>query len=101
MQECDQQDQCSAIEWYDSSPWNGSKCHLLLDLLLLVGVLFWSPPRTLSVRRRGLVLRLLDATGKWCLVDTQMLVILMVALHLDVTLPSAIAIMSVIMSSPQ
>ena len=56
--------------------------------LLLVGFLFWAPPKHLSVKRRGLLIRILDATGKWCLVDTQMLVIIMVALHFDITIPS-------------
>lgn len=57
--------------------------------LILVGILFWASPTQFSVRRRGLWLRVLDATGKWCLVDTQMLIILMVALHFDVVLPSS------------
>jgi len=57
--------------------------------LALVGALFWAPPSWISVRRRGLWLRVLDATGKWCLVDTQMLVIMMVALHFDIVVPSS------------
>lgn len=56
--------------------------------LLLIGVVYWTPPSTFSLRRRGVLLRALDASGKWSLVDTQMLILLMVALHFDLLLPS-------------
>ena len=56
--------------------------------LLLIGYLFWASPERLPTTQRGVVLRLLDGLGKWCLVDTQMLMIIMVALHFDLTLPS-------------
>ena len=44
--------------------------------------------RAVPVARRGLWLRVLDATGKYCIVDTHMLIILMVALHFTLELPS-------------
>ena len=59
--------------------------------LLIMGLVWWAPPRRLSVARRGAVLRFLDATGKWSLVDTQMLTILMVALKFDIFFPSSVA----------
>ena len=59
--------------------------------LLVMGILWWLSPSMLSAERRGLILRILDATGKWCLVDTQMLGILMVALHFTIVVPSQTA----------
>ena len=59
--------------------------------LLLMALCYWLPPRQLPVSWRGVALRVLDATGKWCLADTQMLTILMVAMHFDIQLPSSTA----------
>ena len=59
-------------------------CLVLTYLRIAVSAaLYWMPPSVVRPRTRGLWLRLLDATGKWCLIDTQMLILLMVALHFD------------------
>eukprot|EP00966_Prymnesium_polylepis_P047406 1097452-Prymnesium_polylepis.1 len=54
--------------------------------LAMMGACWWLPPRTLPVRSRDLMVRVLDASGKWCIVDTQMLVMMMVAFHFDILL---------------
>jgi len=50
-------------------------------------ILWWTPPSTLSVHAQGLALRFLDATGKFVVTDTQMVILLMVAFHFRITLP--------------
>ncbi|KOO24711.1 hypothetical protein Ctob_005435 [Chrysochromulina tobinii] len=54
--------------------------------LILMMFLWWVPPRRFSPRSRGAVLRVLDATGKWCLVDSAMLILLMIAMHFTIVI---------------
>ena len=54
--------------------------------LIMMMCLWWVPPRRLSPRSRGAVLRVLDATGKWCLVDSGMLILLMIAMHFTIVI---------------
>jgi len=64
---------------------SGVWTYVKLSILLC---LWWMPPSNMSPRVRDYVLHFLDATGKWCLVDTLMFVLLMVAMHFDIRLRS-------------
>jgi len=54
--------------------------------LVMMGACWWLPPAILPISRRDLMVRILDASGKWCIVDTQMLVMMMVAFHFDIVM---------------
>mmetsp|Transcript_46696 Transcript_46696/g.117526 ORF Transcript_46696/g.117526 Transcript_46696/m.117526 type:complete len:1072 (+) Transcript_46696:19-3234(+) len=53
--------------------------------LMLMLLCFFAPPRILSVKRRQRLLDFLDAYGKWSLVDTFVMVLFMVAFHLELS----------------
>jgi hypothetical protein len=55
---------------------------------LLLLILCWCvPAKILSLRRRGHILILLDALGKWSLIDTFVLMMMMVAFHFSLAPP--------------
>jgi len=55
---------------------------------LILMVFAWSlPPRYLSIERRGRLLRFLDALGKWSLLDSYIMIMMLVAFHFHVEFP--------------
>ncbi len=55
--------------------------------LVLLIFCWCSPSRILNVRRRGHILIMLDAMGKWSLIDTFVLMMMMVAFHFNIAPP--------------
>ena len=48
-------------------------------------VLWWMPPAYLSVERMGLAARALDVSAKFAMTDNQMVILLMAALHFEIS----------------
>lgn len=55
--------------------------------LVLMIICWCVPAGILSIRRRGHILIMLDAMGKWSLIDTFVLMMMMVAFHFSLTPP--------------
>eukprot|EP00327_Prymnesium_parvum_P038591 CAMPEP_0195633790 /NCGR_PEP_ID=MMETSP0815-20121206/22340_1 /TAXON_ID=97485 /ORGANISM="Prymnesium parvum, Strain Texoma1" /LENGTH=1555 /DNA_ID=CAMNT_0040775489 /DNA_START=1 /DNA_END=4668 /DNA_ORIENTATION=- len=47
-------------------------------------IMWWMPSRWMSIDKQGLAIRFLDATGKFVITDTQMVVLLMVAFRFSI-----------------
>merc|ERR1712196_267607 len=55
--------------------------------LVLVMLAWCAPPRMLPLKHRGKLLEALDALGKWSLVDSFVLVMMMVAFRFHIAVP--------------